>query len=582
MAQRLDNHKFRSGGSSRSSTSANKAAKKPLVLRGTFLHFDGIDSESSLSPRASSDPGSETSGSFFEPERSYVGGLSDLFFESDTSTPSESTGSRATSARWSASESSSSTSFETHVVRGEMTVPELRSHMRARTRNLTADLRYRGHRQALTAIDELPEQVGDALLETATRMVDTVNTDVAVMQHIIKNDEEQVLGQHGQTRQAMLSLKAIPEIIMDSFEASVAKAKGTVRSRVDGVLQECAAMDTQDLVCEMRKIPNQVQAIADQAVHDAVVESKEQAMQQLDNVLLNLTEETAALRNAKLRMLNRIPAVMPETEEVANAVVVGTVEQAVAAVKEQEVSESTVANRVVADTLLRVKAGEKLLRTSSVSDFGFHINPGSIGHPELCPRPCLYHMSGKCSNGQRCDFCHMPHDKRPAHLDKRHREMLKEISFADSVSVALPLLREKIATLGLGPPAVLLLDVLQDHAFRAAAELDEGGSRGAKSVLIGRGTTRLAKTPRNVRMLSVAMKNMSIRALLTTLHRSATVHSPSACQDIYALIHRLRCLSYQIMQDAMVAHMPADNEFMLGLGPDLCRLDESRADEARA
>mmetsp|Transcript_58480 Transcript_58480/g.169683 ORF Transcript_58480/g.169683 Transcript_58480/m.169683 type:complete len:175 (+) Transcript_58480:93-617(+) len=38
-------------------------------------------------------------------------------------------------------------------------------------------------------------------------------------------------------------------------------------------------------------------------------------------------------------------------------------------------------------------------------------NGGSIGHPVICSRPCLYYTLGECANGDACAFCHMPHPK---------------------------------------------------------------------------------------------------------------------------------------------------------------------------
>ncbi|CAE8612514.1 unnamed protein product, partial [Polarella glacialis] len=53
--------------------------------------------------------------------------------------------------------------------------------------------------------------------------------------------------------------------------------------------------------------------------------------------------------------------------------------------------------------------------------------PGSLGHPELCTRPCLYFASGRCVNDINCGFCHLPHAARPSHLDKRSRLLLKSL-----------------------------------------------------------------------------------------------------------------------------------------------------------
>ncbi|CAJ1449300.1 unnamed protein product [Effrenium voratum] len=52
-------------------------------------------------------------------------------------------------------------------------------------------------------------------------------------------------------------------------------------------------------------------------------------------------------------------------------------------------------------------------------------NPGSLGHPELCARSCLFFSRKSCTNGDSCHFCHGEHGVRKAHLDKRNREKLK-------------------------------------------------------------------------------------------------------------------------------------------------------------
>eukprot|EP00445_Apocalathium_hangoei_P021785 CAMPEP_0203912232 /NCGR_PEP_ID=MMETSP0359-20131031/53322_1 /ASSEMBLY_ACC=CAM_ASM_000338 /TAXON_ID=268821 /ORGANISM="Scrippsiella Hangoei, Strain SHTV-5" /LENGTH=117 /DNA_ID=CAMNT_0050838123 /DNA_START=18 /DNA_END=368 /DNA_ORIENTATION=+ len=33
------------------------------------------------------------------------------------------------------------------------------------------------------------------------------------------------------------------------------------------------------------------------------------------------------------------------------------------------------------------------------------LGPGSIGHPQLCDRPCLYFAKNECANGMDCEYC---------------------------------------------------------------------------------------------------------------------------------------------------------------------------------
>lgn len=85
-------------------------------------------------------------------------------------------------------------------------------------------------------------------------------------------------------------------------------------------------------------------------------------------------------------------------------------------------------------------------------------NPGSIGHPELCSRKCLYYASGSCSNGDACNFCHMPHDKRPARLDRMNRDLLRNMSFVERAAIIVPLIAEKVQVLNLSLTGVLALE----------------------------------------------------------------------------------------------------------------------------
>eukprot|EP00747_Dinoflagellata_sp_TGD_P198841 gnl/TRDRNA2_/TRDRNA2_71957_c0_seq1.p1 gnl/TRDRNA2_/TRDRNA2_71957_c0~~gnl/TRDRNA2_/TRDRNA2_71957_c0_seq1.p1 ORF type:complete len:316 (+),score=46.42 gnl/TRDRNA2_/TRDRNA2_71957_c0_seq1:67-1014(+) len=152
------------------------------------------------------------------------------------------------------------------------------------------------------------------------------------------------------------------------------------------------------------------------------------------------------------------------------------------------------------------------------------VNPGSLGHPELCPRPCLYYASGKCTNGDACEFCHMPHLKRPAHLDKRHREMLKEMPFSECVQILLPIMKQKAQALSLGPEVVELIDSLGSAA---------GGAQSQASS---------TKRSRDLRSLLTALRSMSLRSLLTTLHRTSL---PLACPERASIDEVLQCLRVQ-------------------------------------
>jgi len=66
--------------------------------------------------------------------------------------------------------------------------------------------------------------------------------------------------------------------------------------------------------------------------------------------------------------------------------------------------------------------------TCNQQDVSFgEASEGSIGHPELCRRPCFYFAKGCCENGANCGYCHLPHGERAPKLDKRQRLVLQSL-----------------------------------------------------------------------------------------------------------------------------------------------------------
>lgn len=108
-------------------------------------------------------------------------------------------------------------------------------------------------------------------------------------------------------------------------------------------------------------------------------------------------------------------------------------------------------------------------------------NLGSRGHPELCARPCIYSAAGGCGAGKDCGFCHVPHTSRVAHLDKRHREHLKAMPLPTRAAIVLPLMKEKVAELGLSEHGVRLIPLLESAVIAAVGEIPEAAESAAQS-----------------------------------------------------------------------------------------------------
>jgi len=639
----------RSADHATSCTGAEKRMKQQLRWRGTFIEY-GRDEELG-SPRACSEPDlqSERSSShdlFFNRDRTYVDSLSDklssiwsisgacrrklgdssLFSDESLSTrdlvesrnldsrrsgqPSGQAGSssdvyiealeeESVEAAATKSEDSdlaaaaavvASVAMDTQkqLLQG-LTKGELRDRIHVQTKAISENLRMQRRKQALTAIEELPEQLEEVLQQSATNLFGEVQDKVAVMSEMIR--ERETARRSMRIEKAVESLEVIPDIMWDSFESNLAKAKDVVRRRIDVMMKGLGGTSgatDDEIVQEMRALPAEVQQIAEEAIQAAVEETNYQAEQQFEKAMAKLPEEYVALRNAKKQMVAKVQdGAYAGTEHAARVAAIEPVEQAVAAVKNKEHGiTGSVANQVVADTLLRAKAArthseDTLLEMSDLAaglprrsdkldrgprDCGLpmvevvpvgsrvmfspprehpsvwervvasqaaqvaeKINPGSIGHPELCPRPCLYYPMGQCVNGSECDFCHLPHPKRPSHLDKRHREMLRQLPFNKCAALVLPVLTEKVRAVDTSPETMRLLDILSKHCY-------EGCDSDNSAVT----PFNLQLAQRSERQLVVALKSLSLRSLLTSLHRSVLPQALARRQAVDTLLQHLR------------------------------------------
>jgi len=91
-----------------------------------------------------------------------------------------------------------------------------------------------------------------------------------------------------------------------------------------------------------------------------------------------------------------------------------------------------------------------------------HVQPkskGSIGHPHLCCRPCLFSVQGSCESGDNCNFCHLPHHKSFT-LDKRTRFRLRSLTYPECSALIIPLLQTKAQECGFEHHALDLINAL--------------------------------------------------------------------------------------------------------------------------
>jgi len=379
---------------------------------------------------------------------------------------------------------------------------ELRSKMQASAQQMSDGWGSTGRlSSALAVIEEIPMRISEDMQRAASYVVDNMQTEVAAVSKQIRGSGWGCASetQDGESKsktaaeKVIKNLEVIPTMVQNLLEARVQKARDKVRHRVHGMIQNLSVIKEENwedheaqLVSQMRLISEEVEKIAGDAVKAAAQECHAHALRQLDFALhtlrdqnevgralvTNQCKEEDARGNSGRWEVTHDPEFWPKTVADANFAK-DTMEQAVAVVQDKDYIPQSITNQVVADELLRARIrsggagchrGAMTVSRVQSSRGGaaplLCSNPGSRGHPDFCPRPCVYHAQGRCQNGNECMFCHMPHPKRPVRFDKQHRDELKKMSFVQLNLVVLPILRQKARDLVFTPDVAELLEHL--------------------------------------------------------------------------------------------------------------------------
>lgn len=106
--------------------------------------------------------------------------------------------------------------------------------------------------------------------------------------------------------------------------------------------------------------------------------------------------------------------------------------------------------------------------------------------------------------GKDCDFCHLEHARRPSHLDKRHRQMMRELPVDEMLGLVVPVALDKARAMGVDDSSLALLENL--------------------SLLVAPDNCdRQVKPPqKSVGSLRSALRSLSLRTLLGLAQSTAT------------------------------------------------------------
>jgi len=346
--------------------------------------------------------------------------------------------------------------------------------------------------------------VNEVFQQTATHLVDEVTSAVSEARQLLAATVEDP----ETSAKLATQVEEIPEMVMASFETSFANAMNHVRVRVKDAVQmlENCNKQQEEVVQHLWSIPEEVRQITRDAVKEASAASQDKVVLRLDHVLRNISaeEKTDAVFRAKQNIVHSLPQTLPETVRRSGDVAKYNVQSTTQVVVEKGMGGfGYVANRVVADTLLRAKAVDPSIPALPEKAL---TNPGSRGHPELCSRACLYYPMGKCTNGLNCEFCHMPHSKRNVHLDKRHREMMRNMDIVERACLILPILKTKLDALD-------ACDVDVKEALSTLAKTIDHVSMDRKRT-------------KETRTLQSSLKFMSAQCLVSLLYHSRR-HTPT-------------------------------------------------------
>ncbi|CAJ1424179.1 unnamed protein product [Effrenium voratum] len=98
---------------------------------------------------------------------------------------------------------------------------------------------------------------------------------------------------------------------------------------------------------------------------------------------------------------------------------------------------------------------------------GGSISVGSLGHPEVCHKPCIFLHYGSCPAGSACRYCHDSHNGK--RLTRKQRDEMKRLGEADILALVLPhLLSKKL------PAQEEVTSLLEKHLMSLPKERSSG------------------------------------------------------------------------------------------------------------
>eukprot|EP00931_Biecheleriopsis_adriatica_P044697 TRINITY_DN2558_c2_g1_i1.p1 TRINITY_DN2558_c2_g1~~TRINITY_DN2558_c2_g1_i1.p1 ORF type:complete len:404 (+),score=53.80 TRINITY_DN2558_c2_g1_i1:1-1212(+) len=314
----------------------------------------------------------------------------------------------------------------------------------------------------MARIEELPNHLEQALNQKTVGIVSDLKGQVQELCTKIQETSD-----NPQSHLAVERLGKIPDLVMSELRNTVVEIKDFMEERMQHFVltqatpSEGYSSSSENLVEDIAQIPAQVEAVAREVVDGGIADTNSKALAQMKKALapLALDERTKAIRdNAVASVPGPLTSqsMKATVAEVANCTVEGAlanVKGQVTCVDNQEVAHMIMCNKSRCGItegcgwhIRSVPSSSSALGLSELSRNNklSELSVGSLGHPELCSRPCIFFPLGQCTKGSSCHYCHQEHASRSAHLDKRNRNVLQSLPVGGAVRLLLKALRNRL------------------------------------------------------------------------------------------------------------------------------------------
>lgn len=338
---------------------------------------------------------------------------------------------------------------------------------------------------------ELPELLANAMRQQNLEKVTDVRCHINVLCRSVVTDNATP-----KELAAIQLLEGIPELLAKCLEDSIASGKAILQRRIEGLNDAVLSGDlgpkglVQQMQSSLPAVMADVAEAALQALTRKVGPHADQALAVIhgcEGLAHRGSGETGSWGSLCCAKAFASAVRASASQQVQRAVAVATPVQHRGASSQGSIEAA----------LSGQAPGSCKPTTAGSSD-----NRGSIGHPDFCKRPCIQFSHGKCTRGENCLFCHLPHHKRSPHLDKRHRNLLQQLPFSQRAAVALPIVRKLAGRFDVAEVQDII-ELLATHANSAPP--DEEPAR---------------KLPSKGSSLLRSLAALGFRALMTAICRS--------------------------------------------------------------